>query len=90
MLPNDLGLFDMLGNVFEWCQDPYGRYQPGKEGSIIDHITINESINERNPRLLRGGSFIDPPAVVRSAIRYWFAPSNRLTILGFRPSRTYP
>ncbi|MFI5455728.1 MAG: formylglycine-generating enzyme family protein [Isosphaerales bacterium] len=90
LLPNDLGLFDTLGNVFEWCQDPYGRYQPGKEGSIIDHINLLESINEKNPRLLRGGTFDSQPAYVRSAYRFRDAPSNRISDDGFRPARTYP
>jgi len=90
LLPNDLGLFDMLGNVYEWCQDPYRRYQPGKDGSIVDHITITESISEKSPRLLRGKSFLYPPANVRSALRDWVAPAYRGTNRGFRPARTYP
>jgi len=90
LMPNDLGLFDMLGNVYEWCQDPYGRFQPGKEGAIVDHINITESINEKNPRLLRGGAFNNVPADVRSASRVWNAPAYRNTLNGFRPARTYP
>jgi formylglycine-generating enzyme required for sulfatase activity len=39
--------------------------------------------------MLRGGSFFDLPALVRSAIRNWYAPANRDTGTGFRPSRTY-
>ncbi|HKI17122.1 MAG TPA: formylglycine-generating enzyme family protein, partial [Isosphaeraceae bacterium] len=90
LLPNDLGLFDMLGNVYEWCQDPYGSYQPGKEGAVIDHITVHASVNEKNPRLLRGGAFNCPPAAVRSASRDGIAPSVRNSSFGFRPARTYP
>jgi formylglycine-generating enzyme required for sulfatase activity len=82
LLPNDLGLFDMLGNVYEWCQERYSD-KPGGEASPSDDI-----IDESN-RLLRGGATPFPPAFVRSPDRYRGAPSNRLTPDGFRPSRTY-
>jgi formylglycine-generating enzyme required for sulfatase activity len=83
LLPNDLGLFDMLGNVVEWCKDRSGSYQPGKAEPSIDDI-IDDS-----PRLLRGGSFTYMPAYVRSAIRNWYAPASRNFGFGFRPARTY-
>ena len=54
-----------------------------------DDINKSELINE-SPRLLRGGTFYSLPSFVRSAIRYWNAPSIRNAIYGFRPSRTYP
>ena len=92
LLPNDLGLFDMLGNVYEWCQDSTNASasRPSKKGITDDVIHIYEHVNEKNPRLLRGGSFLSVPAFVRSALRSWFAPAYRDTYLGFRPSRTYP
>ena len=88
LLPNDLGLFDMLGNVFEWCQERPLLYRPDRNGTSIDHIKIQEYVSE-NPRLLRGGTFGNQPASVRSAYRLRDAPSNRDTGNGFRPSRTY-
>ena len=89
LLPNDLGLFDMLGNVYEWVHDRYESYQPDQSRQIIDFINTSESINEKIPRLLRGGAFSNPPANVRSAYRYWFRPSDRSIVVGFRLARTY-
>jgi formylglycine-generating enzyme required for sulfatase activity len=82
LLPNDLGLFDMLGNVIEWCQERHANYQPGKAESSIDDIV------DDHPRLLRGGSFLYRPAVVRSAYRDRYAPSAWSTYSGFRLART--
>ena len=79
----------MLGNVYEWCQEQYLDYEPGK-GVLKDDINIRLSIIDKHPRLLRGGSFNDPPAVVRSADRDRLAPSIRVTNHGFRLARTCP
>jgi len=89
LLPNDLGLFDMLGNVYEWCQDWSLPYRPGGTAVINDTINKIAYVNERNPRLLRGGAFNNRPAFVHSAYRNWSAPSTRGNNFGFRPSRTY-
>jgi eukaryotic-like serine/threonine-protein kinase len=89
LLPNDLGLFDMLGNVNEWCQDTHAQYGLGDK-QAIDHIRTWEFIIQKNPRLLRGGAFYFHPADVRSANRDGNAPSYRSANVGFRPARTYP
>ena len=83
--PNDLGLFNMLGNALEWCQDrPYYPYHPGDD--VEDD---NRDIKDINSRVLRGGSFLDLALLVRSAIRYWFRPSDTNASVGFRPARTF-
>ncbi len=79
--PNDLGLFDMHGNVWEWCQDAY-EAQEGGDGKGI------EDIRDANRRVLRGGSFDYPASYVRSALRYNDVPTNRYGGNGFRPART--
>jgi formylglycine-generating enzyme required for sulfatase activity len=76
-------LFDMLGNVFEWCQDRSGRHQPMRAEPSIDEILDDA------PRLLRGGSFSNPPTFARSAFRNGDAPATAYTNFGFRPARTY-
>ena len=77
-IPNDLGLFDMLDNILEWCNDLH----------IKTHI--NTYINNDNPRLLRGGRFGDLPEYLRSACRAANTPPNHIISYGFRLARTYP
>jgi formylglycine-generating enzyme required for sulfatase activity len=76
-LANDWGLYDMTGNVREWCLDRYGTY-PG--GSVKD---------PRGPasgsyRVYRGGSWLDFGWYCRSALRLIIYPDIRYDIIGFR------
>jgi formylglycine-generating enzyme required for sulfatase activity len=71
--PNDWGLYDMLGNVWEWCSDtyePYGERDRGTDASA--------------GRVLRGGSWGDLARDVRAASRCWVAPGSRIGNGGFR------
>jgi formylglycine-generating enzyme required for sulfatase activity len=81
--PNDFGLFDMLGNAAEWCQDPISAYKDGDD--IEDgNVTILNKIS----RVLRGASFNFHAATVRAAVRHFYAPVLRSESVGFRPART--
>ena len=90
LLPNELGLFDMLGNMYEWCQDVAQIYQPDRNNSIIDNMNIYLIIDDTNPRILRGGTFSYAPAFVRSAYRSWNAPANRIHQQRFPPLQDLP
>jgi formylglycine-generating enzyme required for sulfatase activity len=89
LLPNDLGLSDMLGNAWEWCQDRFSTYSTGATSFIDNHLTTLTYVNYNNHRILRGGTFFYPPASVRSAVRGRDAPALRFTDYGLRLSRTY-
>ena len=89
LLPNDLGVFDMLGNEYEWCQDRINTPRPGGKGLYSDIINKSEYIRDRHPRLLRGGAFSVVPGFVRSAFRSDNAPTLRNFLCGLRPARTY-
>ena len=90
LLPNELGLFDMLGNVYEWCHEQYYRYPEGEGNTTTDDINILLSIKEQNPRILRGGTFGNQPAYVRSAYRDRYAPSFRSYLPRFPPLQDLP
>jgi eukaryotic-like serine/threonine-protein kinase len=81
--PNDLGLFDMLGNVAEWCQDRALSNQPGRTDLPRDDIV------DDTPRLLRGGAYGSIAALYRSAIRHRYAPTLLHSYSGFRLARAF-
>jgi formylglycine-generating enzyme required for sulfatase activity len=87
--PNDLGLFDMHGNVWQWCQESPWDYKPGPGGKAAEDEEDKKDIIDKLSRLLRGGSFGVHPSVVRSAFRYVDRPSNRNIGVGLRPVRSY-
>jgi len=83
--PNDFGLFDILGNVFEWCHNRYFAY-----AGDTDDTEDGEFAKDRQSRVLRGGSFSDYASLARSAYRNLDHPGNRGYTCRFRPARTYP
>jgi eukaryotic-like serine/threonine-protein kinase len=88
LLPNDLGLFDMMGNVFEWCGESSHRYATAGNNAHTDNINTPFSV-DMTASLLRGGAFASPPAGVRSAFRLTSSPRGLSPSIGFRLARTY-
>ena len=77
--PNELGLYDMTGNVWEWCSDwfdeKYYANSPAKN-------PLGPEAGDN--RVIRGGSWINFPAYYQVTDRYYNHPSDRRTYLGFR------
>ena len=85
--PNGLGLFDMQGNVLEWCQDRSKVF-----GTVADYVNDKEQaekISNSNSRVLLGGSFYFNAAIVRSSNRLSNQPDLQDSYIGFRVARTY-
>jgi formylglycine-generating enzyme required for sulfatase activity len=82
--PNGFGLYDMLGNVWEWVEDCWHDDYAGAptEGNAWT------SGGECFQRVPRGGSWYNVPRILRSANRRWNAPDFRNSDLGFRVART--
>jgi len=77
---NAWGLYDLHGNVYEWCADWYGDYPTG---NVVDPQGPATS----KYRVLRGGSWGFVAKEARSAARHSFTPSFRYSVIGFRVAR---
>jgi formylglycine-generating enzyme required for sulfatase activity len=77
--PNALGLYDLSGNVYEWCEDNYS------ESAYKKHREKNPLINEEGPkRVIRGGSWCNSPHEMRCAYRAGVSQDFKSNYLGFR------
>ncbi|MHB9291001.1 putative Hercynine oxygenase [Hollandina sp. SP2] len=76
-VPNSLGLYDMAGNVWEWCWDWYGGYEPGTQALFPDPVKVT-----------RGGSWNTEVQCLRSTYRHGGDPSKGYSDLGFRVLRS--
>ena len=78
--PNELGLYDMSGNVLEWCRDWFGEYNVGPQtdpqGSLSGEF-----------RILRGGCWYNTPVECRLTYRSFNGPASRFNDAGFRVIR---
>ncbi len=84
--PNDWGLFDMYGNVWEWCHNRVSgqgaelAFEPGRDDVATDEFY----------RPLRGGTYLNDPEVIDSTSVIWTSPSSHTGADGFRVARSMP
>lgn len=75
--PNPWGLYDVHGNVYEWCWDWYGDYSSGSQTAPVGAVSGTD-------RVIRGGCWAGPRGDLRSSSRFYSPPDSESRIIGFR------
>ena len=81
--PNELGVYDMTGNVAEWCQDLFGAYQ-------LSTLPDPQGADTGTCRVVRGGSYDECAANSHLSVRRWYKPETTAGYIGFRVALTLP
>ncbi|MBM4094679.1 MAG: formylglycine-generating enzyme family protein [Planctomycetes bacterium] len=84
--PNDFGVFDMLGNVWEWCQNRYDNNWTVHSEDPEDLTPLDDAVQ----RSRRGGAYSHGALSARAACRDAALPNSRVNTVGFRVARTMP
>lgn len=77
-IPNELGIYDMSGNVYEWCSDRYSAYYTNGAQTNPVGPTVGSG------RVLRGGCWNNNLRCCRVSCRDFFSPNTRINLIGFR------
>jgi formylglycine-generating enzyme required for sulfatase activity len=84
--PNKFGLYDMVGNVWEWTEDCL--HQDYSSSPTDGSPWLDEKRGDCRNRIVRGGAWFDPPGILRSGVRGLRATDSRVNGIGFRIGRT--
>ncbi|WP_013323743.1 formylglycine-generating enzyme family protein [Gloeothece verrucosa] len=80
--PNNFGLYDLHGGVYEWCADPWHKNYDG--APTDDSVWLSDNAKDNRYRILRGGGWATEARQCRSAQRTRFGPDNKYSTIGFR------
>jgi len=81
---NDFGLYDLHGNVWEWCQDHWHENYLDSPTDGSAWLNTSDEEEEELPRVIRGGSWDDTAYYCRSGVRLWTLPQVKGKLIGFR------
>lgn len=86
--PNDLGLFDMHGNIITWCQERRRNNRDPKDNQVMEDTEDGLTVASTDGRLVRGGTFYSHALDIRSADIGGYGSTYHGYEVGVRPART--